>query len=76
MMISQSVPANTVCDRLRKIGYSYAKTVKLYGEILELVSDPFTLGDDFAVRAHPQHSSQSALCVFPSSSSTDKRARP
>lgn len=41
-----------VCARLRKIGYAQFQSVKLYGEVLELLSDPYLEGDDFVVDAH------------------------
>jgi hypothetical protein len=40
-----------VCARLKDLGYASQKRVKLYGEELELVSDPFIHEGRFAIRA-------------------------
>ena len=45
-----------VCARLRQIGYSRSNSVKLYGEVLELLSDPYPDGDDYVVKAQSLHS--------------------
>ena len=39
------------CARIKKLGYIAGKHVNLYGEHMELVSDPFEDGDCIAVRA-------------------------
>ncbi|MGA3035501.1 MAG: hypothetical protein ABSD70_19635, partial [Terracidiphilus sp.] len=39
------------CARIKKLGYVEGKHVNLYGEHMELVSDPFEEGDCVAVRA-------------------------
>ena len=39
------------CERIKKLGYIVGKHVNLYGEHMELVSDPFEEGDSIAVRA-------------------------
>jgi hypothetical protein len=39
------------CARIKKLGYIVGKHVNLYGEHMELVSDPFEEGDCIAVRA-------------------------
>jgi hypothetical protein len=39
------------CARIKKLGYIVGKHMNLYGEHLELVSDPFDEGDCVAVRA-------------------------
>jgi hypothetical protein len=38
-----------VCERLRKLGYRSAKTIRLYGEELHLISDPEPHENGFAV---------------------------
>ena len=38
-----------VCERLRKLGYRSASTIRLYGEELHLISDPEPHGNGFAV---------------------------
>jgi len=39
------------CARIKKLGYIVGKHVNLYGEHMELVSDPFEEGECVAVRA-------------------------
>jgi hypothetical protein len=39
------------CAHMRKLGYVVGKHVNLYGEKMELISDPFDDGDCVAVRA-------------------------
>jgi len=39
------------CERIRKLGYIVGKHMNLYGEHMELVSDPFVEGDCVAVHA-------------------------
>jgi hypothetical protein len=39
------------CARIRKLGYIVVKHLNLYGEHMELVSDPFVEGNCVAVRA-------------------------
>ena len=39
------------CARIRKLGYIAGKHVNLYGEHMELVSDPFVEGDCVAAQA-------------------------
>jgi hypothetical protein len=45
-----STPAEN-CARIKKLGYIAGKHIDLYGEHVELVSDPFEDGDCVAVRA-------------------------
>jgi len=39
------------CARIKELGYIAGKRLNLYGEHLEIVSDPFADGDCVAVRA-------------------------
>lgn len=39
------------CARIKKLGYIVGKHMDLYGEHIELVSDPFEAGDCVAVHA-------------------------
>ena len=47
--MSQSDGAAALCSRLTALGYACHKTVRLYGEELELTSDPSPDGDGFSV---------------------------
>jgi hypothetical protein len=37
---------DTLCERIRRLGYAKDNQVQLYGEIFELLSDPFSIGDN------------------------------
>ena len=54
-----------LCTRLKKIGYSRSSSVKLYGEVLELLSDPYVDGKDFVVEVHSQHTSRDRVVRIP-----------
>jgi hypothetical protein len=56
--MSSSSPEHTAvrspsenCTRIKKLGYIVGKHMNLYGEHMELVSDPFVEGDCVAVHA-------------------------
>ena len=34
-----------ICERIRRVGYSRGSQVNLYGQVFELLSDPFVIGD-------------------------------
>ena len=38
-----------ICERLKKIGYSQQRHIRLYGEEFHLISNPFPEGNGFAV---------------------------
>jgi hypothetical protein len=46
-----SASASENCARIRDLGFTASKHVKLYGEDFELVSDPFVEGDYTTVHA-------------------------
>jgi len=37
---------STLCANIKRLGYTQNSQVRLYGEIFELVSDPFSVGDN------------------------------
>lgn len=39
-----------ICARVKNLGYTVSKRVRLYGEELEVVSDPFPEADGIAVQ--------------------------
>ena len=39
------------CAKIKGLGFTASKHVRMYGELFEIVSDPFTEGDYVAVRA-------------------------
>jgi hypothetical protein len=38
---------DTLCEKLKRLGYARNNQVTLYGEVFDLVSDPITVGDNF-----------------------------
>ena len=38
---------NTLCEKIRLLGYSQNNQVRLYGEVFALVSDPVSVGENF-----------------------------
>jgi len=38
-----------ICERLRSLGYRSARTIRLYGEELHLLSDPAPLENGFSI---------------------------
>lgn len=36
----------TLCETIKRLGYAQNKQVRLYGDVFELTSDPFSLGDN------------------------------
>ncbi len=38
---------DTLCETLKRLGYSQNNQVKLYGEVFELVSDPVAVSENF-----------------------------
>lgn len=39
------------CEKVRGLGFTASKHIKLYGELFEILSDPFDEGDCVSVRA-------------------------
>ncbi len=39
-------PTIKLCQRIKRLGYAQDHQVKLYGEVFELLSDPFIVGEN------------------------------
>lgn len=50
--LSRQDPAELlyICDRLKKMGYAESKHIRIYGEEIEVVSNPFPDGNGISVR--------------------------
>lgn len=48
-MTNRNDKRQEICDKLQKLGYAREKHIKLYGEDLDLISNPVPDGDGFAV---------------------------
>lgn len=49
-MITTEVSIEEVCERVKKMGYGCGSHVRLYGERLEVLSDPFPHESGIAIR--------------------------
>jgi hypothetical protein len=50
-----------VCDRISKLGYSIGRRIRLYGEEMEVVSDPFLQDGLIAVRVRGGDASEQLI---------------
>jgi hypothetical protein len=58
---------DTLCEMIKRLGYSKNNQVRLYGEIFDLVSDPVAVGENFVfVDALDQKSGQVKRVRIPS----------
>ena len=51
MQILEKRDISRMIDRLKALGYANRKRVHMYGEVLELVSDPLPVADGFVIDA-------------------------
>jgi hypothetical protein len=38
---------DTLCEKIKRLGYAQNNQVRLYGEVFDLVSDPVSIGENF-----------------------------
>lgn len=38
---------DTLCEKIKRLGYAQNNQVRLYGEVFDLVSDPVSVGENF-----------------------------
>ena len=58
----EETAAAHICERLKKMGYSVGRHIRLYGERLEVVSDPFLHDGLIAVRVRRRgHASERVI---------------
>ena len=38
--------SDTLCETIKRLGYAQNNQVRLYGEVFDLVSDPFSVGEN------------------------------
>lgn len=58
-------PESETCRKLISLGYARSKKVRLYGQEMKLVSDPFPAEDGIAVDAVGSHETQSRRIKLP-----------
>jgi hypothetical protein len=54
-----------ICARVKHLGYSASKRVRLYGEDFDVVSDPFPDADGIAVRVTTKKDSKIRVLQIP-----------
>ncbi len=54
-----------VCERIKKLGYSVGRHIRLYGERMEVVSDPFLKDGLIAVRVRTRHDASERVIYVP-----------
>jgi hypothetical protein len=58
-------PPDLFCKRLKEIGYARSNIVKLYGEELRLLSDPYPEGKDFVIEVRSQRTLTARVVRIP-----------
>ena len=53
------------CARIKQLGYVASRRVRIYGEEFELLSDPFPLADQIAIRAKAKSDSSVRILRLP-----------
>jgi Fe2+ transport system protein FeoA len=56
-MQSQIPASRQLCLRLKQMGYSQSKSVKLYGEEFEVLSDPYSEDEHIVIQVKSQRTS-------------------
>ncbi|MGA7931369.1 MAG: hypothetical protein WCA20_35915 [Candidatus Sulfotelmatobacter sp.] len=54
-----------ICEHVKHLGYSASKSVRLYGEQFEVVSDPFPEADGIAVHVTTKKDSKIRVLQIP-----------
>jgi hypothetical protein len=61
----ESPTVTEICARVKNLGYSASRRVRLYGEEFEVVSDPFPEADGIAVRVTSKKDSKTRVLQIP-----------
>ena len=54
-----------ICERLKKVGYTQEREIRLYGEEFHLISNPFPEGNGFAVEGIEHASGKTRIMHIP-----------
>ena len=54
-----------LCERLKALGYTHRKRIRMYGEEFDLTSDPIADGNGFAVEAISRKSGDARILRIP-----------
>jgi hypothetical protein len=71
----ESPSLSEVCARVRHLGYSARRRVRLYGEEFEVVSDPFSEEDGIAVQVATKKDSNVRVLKLPATVLQTARGR-
>jgi len=64
-MTSPSDREVALCERLQTLGYARRNTIRMYGEELDVTSDPIAEGNGFAIEAISRKSGSTRRVLIP-----------
>ena len=76
MSTLDSVSVSDVCARVKHLGYTKSRRVRLYGEEFEVVSDPFPEADGIAVHVKSRRNPEVRVLRLPATVLQSVRRRP
>jgi hypothetical protein len=65
MISKNSAELSEMCTRLRDLGYSQSKQIRMYGQDFVVSSNPFPEGDGIAVRAVSKRETTERILQIP-----------
>ena len=65
-----------VCAQIKHIGFAASKTVRIYGEEFELLSDPFPSANGIAIHVRSQRNSETRVLQLPATMIQQGNRRP
>ena len=77
MFIATKMAVAEVCERVKKLGYGAGSQVRLYGEKLEVLSDPFPEENGIAIKVRAKGDKAERVILLPATvlqSVQEKRA--
>jgi hypothetical protein len=64
-VVTEQIALSEVCERVKKMGYGLGSSVRLYGERLEVLSDPFPHGKGIAIRVRAHGDGAERVILLP-----------
>jgi hypothetical protein len=61
----ESSEITQLCERLKEMGYSESKRIRIYGQEFEVISNPFPQNKGIAVEAQPKGTRQKQVVQLP-----------
>ena len=65
MTLFNNLSPAEVCERIKKLGYSVGRHIRLYGERMEIVSDPFLQHGLIAVKVRGKRDARERVIYLP-----------